>query len=287
MLIKTTRTLILYFAMQAGFGGISSAWGQRIEATVETDLRTLPIDKQDKLSDFADKVRHYINSYRWNNNPWDTVVNVNIVLHLTDISQSAEERYQGQILIHNNYDIEFFDKRWRFAYQSGDVLEHRENAQDSFTSVIDFYINLILGGEFDKWGTLAGTPYYEKANQIADYAKFGLGRYIDGWDRRIELVEELKSQQHRPYREMVDYYYYGISFVDQDNEKVRKHVAKAIESLDDILERDPDNEYAKRFIEVHHIEMMEIYRYARDKSPLKQLIVLDPDHEVAYRDALE
>jgi tetratricopeptide (TPR) repeat protein len=287
MFIKTTRILLLFFVVQAGFGMLSRAWGQRIEATVETDLRTLPIDKQDKLSDFADKVQHYINSYRWNNDPWDTVVKVNIVLHLTDISQSAEERYQGQILIHNSYDIEFFDKRWRFAYQSGDVLEHRENAQDSFTSVVDFYINLILGGEFDKWGTLAGTPYYEKAKQIADYAKFGLGRYVDGWDRRIELVEELLSQQHRAYREMVDYYYYGISFVDQDNEKVRKHVAKAIERLDDILERDPDNEYAKRFIEVHHIEMMEIYRYARDKSPLKQLIVLDPDHEIAYRDALE
>ncbi len=280
-----SRKRIIAFLFIAVF--VSAAFSQRIEAQVTTDLRTLPIEKQEKLRGFADQVMQYINGYEWSEDPWRTVVYVDIQLILEDMTTSAEERYRGQILIHNNYDLQFFDKRWRFAYQSGDILTHEQTAQNSFTSAIDFYIYLILGGEFDKWGTLAGTPYYKKAQDIAEQARFGLGRYIQGWDRRVELVEELLSDRHKPYREMVDYYFYGLSYINVDNAKARQHIATAIDRLDDILSDDPDNEYANKFIDAHHIEMLEVFRYAKDKSPLKTLLIIDGEHEKAYRDILE
>ncbi len=265
----------------------SYSFSQRIEAQVTTDLRTLPIEKQEKLRGFADQVMHYINGYEWCEDPWRTVVYIDMQLILEDMTTSAEERYRGQILIHNNYDLQFFDKRWRFAYQSGDILTHEQTSQNSFTSAIDFYIYLILGGEFDKWGTLAGTPYYKKAKEIAEQARFGLGRYIEGWDRRVELVDELLSERHKPYREMVDYYFYGLSYVNIDNAKAREHIATAIKRLDKIISDDPNNEYAGKFIDAHHIEMLEVFRYAQDKSPLRTLLIIDGEHEKAYRDILE
>jgi len=261
-------------------------FAQRIEANVELKLEALPIDKQQKLRNFADQIAHYINSYEWCDDPWQTTVYVDIQLILEDISSSAEDRYKGQMLIHNNYDIQFFDKRWRFAYQAGDLLQHDESNMNSFTTMIDFYIYLILGGEFDKWGTLAGTPYYEKARHIAEQSKFGLGRFIEGWDRRLDLVNFFLSDRHKPFREMVDYYYYGLSFVRQDNAKARKHCATAIKMLDKILSNDPENEYAKKFIEAHYSEMIEIFRRAKNKDPLRTLMVLDPGHEQFYRDIL-
>ncbi len=259
---------------------------QRVEGTVTTDVRTLPIDRQDKLRDFAEKVQHYINSYNWDEDPWQTIVYVNIQLILEDMSSGAEERYKGTIVIDNNYDIQFSDKRWRFAYQSGEQLIHEENAMNSFTNMIDFYLYIILGHEFDKWSTLGGSPYYEKARHVAEQSKFGLGRYIDGWDRRLELVNYFLSDRHKPFREMLDYYFYGLSFVNVDNAEARKHCATAIKMLDKIVSNDPENEYAKKFIDAHHIEMMEIFRRAKDKEPIRTLLVLDPTHERMYRDIL-
>jgi hypothetical protein len=265
----------------------SYSFSQHIEAQVTTDLRTLPVEKQEKLRGFADQVMHYINGHEWCEDPWRTDVYIDMQLILEDMTTSAEERYRGQVLIHNNYDLQFFDKRWRFAYQSGDILTHEQTSQNSFTSAIDFYIYLILGGEFDKWGTLAGTPYYKKAKEIAEQARFGLGRYIEGWDRRVELVDELLSERHKPYREMVDYYFYGLSYVNIDNAKAREHIATAIKRLDKIISDDPNNEYASKFIDAHHIEMLEVFRYAQDKSPLRTLLIIDGGHEKAYRDILE
>lgn len=261
--------------------------GQRIEGKVTTDLRTLPLDRQQKLIDFADKVTHYLNAYKWNDDPWKTVVNLEMQLILEDMSTGAEERYKGQLLVNNKYDYQYFDKRWRFAYQSGDQLQHDESAMNSFTSMIDFYTYLVLGVEFDKWSTLGGSIHFEKARHIAEQAKFGLGRYIEGWDRRLELINFLLSDEHKPYREMVDYYFYGLSLVKDDNVKARKYCAQAISMLDKIITNNPDNEYTKKFIDAHYIEMVEIFRYAKDKEPLRTLLVIDPAHAQIYRDILE
>ncbi|MBN2413159.1 DUF4835 family protein [candidate division KSB1 bacterium] len=279
--VKWILLFILFFSLSFPL------YAQIIEGRVTTKLESLPIDKQQKMADFAEKVTHYINSNTRNDNTWNTEVFVDMELILQDISSGAEEKYDAEILIHNNYDIQFFDRRWRFAYQSGDILTYNENVLDSFTSLIEFYLNLILGGEYDKWGTLAGTLYYEKARNIAEQSKFGLARYQDGWDQRLELVNYLLSDRHKPFREMVDYYFYGLSFVKEDNEKARKHISTAIKMLDKILANDPDNEYAKTFLKAHHIELVEIYRRAINKEPVRTLLVIDPDNETIYRELLE
>jgi hypothetical protein len=263
------------------------AFSQRIEATVNTDLRTLPQEKQEKLTDFADKVTQFLDSSPWCKDQWNTPVVITITLQLEDMSQGAEQRYKGTLLISNSYDIQFSDQRWRFAYQSGDPIQFVDNNFDSFTSVMAFYIYMILGGEFDKWGTLAGSTYYEKARNIAEQSKFGLGRFIEGWDRRLDLANYFLSDRHTPFRKMTDYFFYGLSYVSEDNEKARKHCATAIKMLDDIIAKEPDNQYAQNFIKAHYQEIVEIYRRAKSKEPLRTMLVLDPDHERIYRDILE
>ncbi|OPZ72515.1 MAG: hypothetical protein BWY83_00611 [bacterium ADurb.Bin478] len=279
--IVLSAWLLLPFLL---FATVASA--QQLEAQVETDLRTLPIDKQQKLREFADRVMHYINSYRWTDDPWRTKVMLQVQLILEDRSTNAEDRYAGQILIHNNYDLQFFDKRWSYTYMIENNLQHQENGLDSFTSVVDFYIYLILGGEFDKWSTLGGQVYFEKAKSIAEQAKFGMGRFIEGWDRRLDLVNYLLGDRHRPYREMVDYYFYGLSFIREDNARARQHCATAISMLDKIITNDPENEYAKKFVDAHYMEMVEIFRRANNKDPLRTLMVIDPGHAQIYRDIL-
>ncbi len=265
----------------------SSVTAQRIEAEVEINLEGLSQEKQRELGDFSDKIEHYINSYNWCDDPWNTDVYVSLKMAPQDISSGAEDRYSSVLMISNTSDIQYSAKRWKFAYQPEEMLVHDETYLHSFTNAVDFYIYLILGGEFDKWSTLGGTVYYEKARHIAEQSKFSLARFIDGWDRRLDLVTYLLSDRHKPFREMVDYYFYGISFIREDNAKARKHCATAIEKLDEILSDDPENEYAKNFIEAHRSEMLEIFRRALDKSPLRTLRVLDPKNERMYLDALE
>ena len=281
------RTLFIPLVLLLLLITVVTASAQRIEAVVTTDLRTLPLDRQEKLRDFKEKVEHYLNAYAWTNDPWNTVLYLDIQIILEDISTSAEERYRGQIVLSNKYDMQLSDKRWRFAYQSTDMLNHDESTLNSFTIMLDYFVYVFLGMEFDKWATLGGTEYYQKAKALAEQAKFGLGRYIEGWDRRVDQITYLTSDQHVPFREMVDYYFYGLSLVKEDNAKARQFIARAVEMLDTIISKDPENEYAKMFVNAHYIEMVEVFRRAMDKSPLRTLMVIDPAHAQVYKNILE
>lgn len=265
----------------------ASANAQVVEAVMELPIEHLREETRVKLADFTDKIQYYVNSYQWCEDKWGYILPININLVLTDISSGSEERYNcTNMVIDNNYDMQFADKRWKFAYRSSDVLIHEEGALNSLTSLIDYYIYLMLGHEFDKSSTLGGDIYYEKARDIAENARFGMGRFNEGWDRRLDLARELLSDQHKPFREMVDYYFYGLSFVGEDNAEARKHCATAVRMLDKILADDPENEYCEKFINAHHIELLEIFKRAKDKSILRLLTVIDPDHERAYQEFL-
>lgn len=287
---NSRNLLLLFIALIVFIGQIfpPSAACQRVVAQVNTILKTLPIEKQEKLADFHDKVTHYINSYDWHNNPYDGgQIDVDMTIMLEDISTSSEERYKATFQVTNKYDIQIFDKRCRFAYRSGELVVH-ENAINSLTALLDYFIYLIIGGEFDKYGTLEGTPYYEKARDIAQQAKFQLSRYDSegGWDLRNEQINYILSKEHQKFREMVDYYYYGISLIESELDKAREYCAEAVRMLDKILEEDPKNEYCKNFISSHHAELINLYKNAQDKTVLKKLMILDPDNAESYRENL-
>ncbi|MDZ7374906.1 MAG: DUF4835 family protein [candidate division KSB1 bacterium] len=259
---------------------------QEVRARVTTILKTLPLEKQERLADFGAKIERYINEHTWFEDP-DITVEVQMQWMLEDISSSSEERYRAQILVSNNTDIQYFDKRCRFAYNPNEPIVHNEPAFTSLTALIDFYVYLIIAGEMDKYGTLAGTPYYRKALDIAQQARYGLGRFNEGWDLRLELARKLLSDEHKPFREMVDYYFYGLSLKSDDIEQARKYVGEAVRRLASLLEKDPKDEFCHKFLDAHHIEIVDLFSGAADKSIFQLLMNLDPDHADTYKQYVE
>ena len=280
------RSLSILLGMSLIVWSAPHAKAQEVRAEVTTILKTLPLDKQQRLADFAQKIERYINNYEWFDEP-EITVEIKMQWLLQDISSSSEERYRAQILVSNNSDIQYFDKRCRFPYNPNEPIIHNEPAFTPLTGLIDFYVYLIIAGELDKYGTLAGTPFYQKALDIAQQARYGLGRFNEGWDLRVELAKRLLSEEHKPFREMVDYYFYGLSVKDDDIEEARKYVAEAVRRLAAILEKDPKNDFCQKFLDAHHIEIIDLFANAKDKGIFRTLMELDPDHADAYKKHLE
>jgi len=132
---------------------------------------------------------------------------------------------------------------------------------------------------------LLGTPYFEKAKLIAEQARFGLGQFIDGWDLRVELMANLLSEKTRKYREMKDFYFYGLYFATEDPNKSRTYIKEAINMLEEI-QKDEDPKYKRctKFLEAHHIEIVELFKNSNDSQVFEKLIKLDPDRANIYQD---
>jgi len=262
----------------------SAAFGQRIKAQVKMMLERLPLQKQQKLKDLGEDIETYINDYDWTGESSDEEIPLTVQIFLTDNSVSYEDRYSGTFLITNNSDLQYYDKYWRFPYQAGEQLIHNENVFDPFTGFIDFYVYLIIGGEYDKYGRFLGTPYFEKAKRICEQAKFN-SLFRLGWDERSKLVNKILSKENKPFRTMEDLFFLGLSYVDEEDSTARKYCSQALSLLDEILTKNPYNKQARQFLNAHYLEYTDILKGNREA--MEKLIRLDPNHAETYRKAMK
>ena len=258
-----------------------NGWAQKIQARIKVDLQRLSLDKQQRLEDLAKDIETYINDFDWTGDAPDQIIPVTMQIFLTDQSVSYESRYAGTFYITNNLDIKYYDKYWRFPYQDGDRLMHEENMFHPMTGFIDFYINLILGGEYDKLDHLGGTPFYEKANYINEQAKFNT-QFAYGWEERSRLIEKIMSDDYQPYRLVKDQFFLGMAYVGESDTTARRHCHEAIKIMEQILRMNPEDAEIMGFLEAHHLEIVELFR--GENEVLGLLARIDPAREEKYRD---
>ncbi|OQX85155.1 hypothetical protein B6D60_08305, partial [candidate division KSB1 bacterium 4484_87] len=181
-LLKNSRyflfSLLFMLLMQPGTRLVA----QVVRADVQVQLDALPDEKREKLQNFQQILNDYFNNFQWTKDEFVGELPLTIQILMQDISVSYEDRYKLQIIVSNNSDVQYTDKRCRMEYQKGEIPMHNENTWDSLTSLLDFFTYIVIGEEMDKFGHLLGTPYFERAKVIADQARFGLGQFIEGWD---------------------------------------------------------------------------------------------------------
>lgn len=281
MTIKRSPHLLCTGWFLALFIPVSLA-AQKVVPEVTVILEKLPLEKREKMADFQQKLTDYISQYPYCENQYDTELPVKIQIFLTDASVSFEDRYRGTLLISNNSDIQFYDKRWRFNYDAMQPLLVDEARFHPLTSVINFYIYILLGGEFDKYGKFEGTPYYKEAMKINEQARFS--KFIDGWDERRIVIDEILSKKNEPYREALDAYFLGISYSTEDFDKTREHCKRAIELLAQLIQKNPEYELPKQFIDGHRTQIINIFKDAKEYREIFQTLTrIDPDHKDDYK----
>lgn len=278
----TLRGIVMVSAVLA-FAFVQTAVAQFIEADVTVMLDRLPLEKQQKLRFFSEKIADYINSHTWTDEQFDEPVKVSIQIFLQDKSSNYESRYGGRFLITNNSDLQQFDKYWRFPYEEGDPLLHDEHVFNPLTSLINYYMFIVVGSEYDKMGKYLGTPFFEKSKQICEQAKFN-SLYSYGWEERELRINEILSKKNLPFRAMKDRLYLGYSYVGDVDSTARRYIGEAVDMLAGILTDDPGNEKALKFLQANYIDIMDIFSY--DKNILNTFIKIDPDHADTYKSYL-
>lgn len=270
------------------FVSISAGNAQDIKAEVTVTLENLPLEQQEKLVNFRQIMQDYINGNEWTNSEIDVQIPLTLQIFFSSFSASSfEDAYGLQILISDNSDVQYFDRRCRMAYNAGDIPMFNQSNWTSLTSLIDFYVYLVIGNVFDKFDRFMGTPYFEKAKMIAEQAKFGENRFIEGWDLRNELIQDVLSEENKKFREMKDFYYYGIFFAEDDKKKARTYCKAAVEMIEDIMKIDKDyKDKCQKFLSAHYIELVDLFKDHEDVSIFQKLIELDPEHAEIYQEYL-
>ena len=142
--------------------------------------------------------------------------------------------------------INFQDRDLKFTYVEGQPLEFSDVAHlSNLTSIIAFYIYIILGLDYDSFSQNGGTSFFQKAETIVTNAQQSSER---GWKafegnfrNRYWLVQNLLDDRYRGVREFTyKYHRLGLDRMSSHPNEARADMTEYFRLLQDVYRRKPD-----------------------------------------------
>jgi len=282
--IKPLRTAILSVLAIMTIGH-----AQLIIPEISTDVQRLPQEAKvfQQQADLDTALTHYFGDTRqdWNRDDEKYDLPIQVSIYITDYTPNPQEdKYKANLIITNKRETRFDDKRWEFGLVP--PFQFQSSEYHPMTSVIEFYIWMLIGIEEDKFEKFGGDRFYDRARQVTLNSSKSL--YYTGWDKRSDLLREYTSDENDSFRELNFYYYTGIYYdEEQDFEQSEIYLRYALIKLDKI-----DIDKRQQFLESNHSEFAAAIANAgtgrdeqaqiRVEEGIQSLIRLDPARRDMY-----
>ena len=197
----------------------------------------------------------FVNMRVWTNHVYTTEerIECNMMLNITSL---VGNEFSGTITVQSRRPvfnsvyptnlINFQDKDLKFNYVEGQPLEFSDVSYISnLTSIIAYYVYIILGLDYDSFSPNGGTPYFQKAETIVTNAQQsnerGWKAYEGNYRNRYWLVQNMLDDRYRGVREFTyKYYRLGLDRMNSRPNDARADIAEYLKLLQDVYRRKPD-----------------------------------------------
>jgi hypothetical protein len=279
---------------------VTSVYAQEFDCDVTIDAQQLTTEARKNLEEeFVPQLKQYINSYRWTKEGVGTE-KIKCTIKILFQGMPRANHYVAQAFIgslrpifktdRNTAVLRILDDNWEFDYVRFQPLTHNDFGFDPFLSFVDFYMYMILGYDFDTFGPLEGTEYFQKAVDIVGRAH-GSALAGKGWDisgqstyQRPLLVDELLNVKFRGLREAVyRYHYKGLDLLHKDPAKARQNMLAALEKIGKLIEKINQRSQTSRvFFDSKYLEIATTFLDDPDRSVFLKLARIDQAHQSTY-----
>lgn len=255
-----------------------------------TILRTLQSD-----------LYEFVNQRNWTEYQFQSRERIEASISINVSERIGGDEYKATISIQSrrpiyrtSYDSPVFnhlDRDFQFRYVENQPLDYADNVFTSnLTSVVAFYVYIIIGLDFDTFAPFGGTPYFQKAQNIVNLAQNTPER---GWKsfesqrNRYWLVENLFNTTYRGIRQaMYTYHRMGFDTMTENLDLGRAEVVTALESLQQSHRERPGSFLMQIVMTTKSDELVNLFTQASPMDKNKALTILteiDPSNSSKYR----
>jgi hypothetical protein len=213
----------------------------------------------------------------------------------------SNDEFEGSIQIQSTRPVygtsykstlfNYLDNNFRFKYLEYQSLEFSESTHTSnLTSVLAFYVNIILGLDFTTFSEDGSYEYFNKAQIIVNNAQ---NAPEQGWKafesdkNRYWLAHDLMDQRYSEFHMcMYRYHRQGLDKLGEDPEDARFEITEALEALKSIYRENSSAFILKLFFDAKADEIVNIYSEAFPNEQariIKTLVEIDPSHSSKYQ----
>jgi hypothetical protein len=271
------------------------AQSQQVDCTVTVNYEAVGTANKDLLRDFENEIRNYVNNYQWGTEQLDEKVKCNVDVFIQSVT--GENRYMAQLFVgsqrpifgtkKSTASVRLFDEAWEFTFLKDRPINHNPYAFNDLTSVLDFYVYLILGYDYDSYERLGGTPWFQKASDVASMARTSSQK---GWQlvttgySRTQMVTDILNPTVIPVRaSFYQYHFNGLDSIAVDRQKGWEQMKRAIEQIGVAKKGiDARNLAFKSFFDTKYLEIAETFFEYPDPNFFILLSKIDPSHQKTY-----
>ncbi|ROL61504.1 DUF4835 family protein [Bacteroidetes/Chlorobi group bacterium ChocPot_Mid] len=214
-------------------------FSQEIKAEITVNVEQLEFEARNNVATMKRDLENYINNQKFTQNDWQgDPINVQMTIYL---SGGLNNRYSAKLFIISTRPIEgegdrksvnlrMYEDKWAFEYALGANLTYNPLRFDAFTSVIDYYMLLIIGFDLDTWEELGGSSAFSEARKIVElgssYNADGFSSYSNpGEMSKFNITSELTNLRFHELRKLIFAYYVdGLDLMESSKSEALKNL---------------------------------------------------------------
>jgi hypothetical protein len=303
------RTIIIFFLLFSTF--VCDAQELKARVSVLSNRVSSSVDKK-TFQTLQTALNNFVNTRKWSTDNFSQQekIDCSFLLNLepsdeTNVYKASLTIQSARPVFNSSYlspIINFQDNDIIFKYAEFQQLEFNDNRvsgtdplSSNLTAIFAYYINIILGMDYDSFSPRGGDTYFQKAQNIvnnAPEAKNVTGwKAFDGTRNRYWLVENLLNSRYTIMHDAIySYYRLGLDKLYDDEANARTQVLNVLSLLNTFNTDNPNTMILQFFFQGKTQELIKIFSKASppDKArALEFLQKLDVSSASKYKEGLK
>tara|TARA_B100001758_G_C18416346_1_gene620103 strand:- start:3084 stop:3995 length:912 start_codon:yes stop_codon:yes gene_type:complete len=292
------KNLILSFLF---FNFTLSVNAQELLCNVRVNSSQVQTSDRKIFQTMQTEIYEFINNRKWTSTNIQSEERIECTIMINISRKVSNDEFEGSIQIQSTRPVygtsykstlfNYLDNNLRFNYLEYQALDFSETTHISnLTSVLAFYVNIILGLDFATFSEEGGNEYFTIAERIVNNAQNAPEK---GWKafesdkNRYWLAHDLMDQRYSDFHmSMYRYHRLGLDKLGEEPEDARFEITEALETLKAIYRENSSAFILKLFFDAKVDEIVNIYSEAfpNEKARIiKTLVEIDPSHSTKYQ----
>jgi len=277
------------------FATLSQAQELRARVSVVSNRVNNTVDKQ-TFTNLQTALNDFVNTRKWSNDVFKTNEKIDCSFLLNLESTGESNVYKGSLTIqygrpvfNTSYVspvINYQDNDVTFKYIDFQQLEFNDTRVSgtdplvsNLTAVFAYWINIILGFDYDSFSLRGGNAFFQKAQNIVNNAPEG--RNISGWKpfdgtrNRYWLTENLLNSKYTIIHDAIyDYYRLGMDKLYEQEATARGNILNVLNMLNTFNVQNSNTMILQFFMQAKTQELVQVFSKANPTDKAKALDLL-------------
>lgn len=273
---------------------------QELNCVVDVNSRQIEGSEKVMFEEMERAIFQLVNGRKWTDHKYEVHerIDCSILINLT--TRVSANEFAGNIQIQASRPIfntsykspimNIRDENFQVRYNQFEPLQFNESSYSGeLTTIIAFYVYMILAYDYDSFSLEGGTRYFTEAQRIVNNAQASPQtgwRAFEDKKNRYWLITNALNVRYKPLRKAYyEYHLNGFDLMHQNMIKSRTTINNSLKELKNIHNVEPSSYNMQVFFNAKMPEVVKLYEKATPQEKLEMaelFILIDPGNTGKY-----